>query len=286
MPAVFPTNGANGFVKSVWEEELLEAYQSQSILSVVAHQIQPVGVEGKYYINKFNSGGALVEDYNAGQPLDYSTVGTTRIEVKPDQAKVWAVRLPDINEASIIKSLRTPVIQQAGHELSVAVDRHAMESILASNVEKKVITTAAYANFDPYAEIIEANMKMSIANVPVTGRVAIVSHQVLAMLMKDPRFIASYAPTEGILQNGLIPGCKINGVEIVVAGPERFPVTTGFMLIHKDQAYGHMELLNKTEVMRDKDYFDDLLRGLMVFGGSVIREESIIVVGRDDEVTA
>ena len=139
MPATFPVNGANGFVKSVWEEELLEAYQSQSILSVVAHQIQPVGVEGKYYINKFNSGGALVEDYDATQPLDYSTVGTTRIEITPDQAKVWAVRLPDINEASIIKSLRQPVIQQAGHELSVAVDRHAMEDILASNVNKKVI---------------------------------------------------------------------------------------------------------------------------------------------------
>ena len=185
MPAVFPVNGANGVVKSVWEEELLEAYQSQSILSVVAHQIQPVGVEGKYYINKFNSGGALVEDYDATQPLDYSTVGTTRIEVAPDQAKVWAVRLPDINEASIIKSLRTPVVQQAGHELSVAVDRHAMEDILASNVEKKAIANADYANFDPYAEIIEANMKMSIANVPVTGRIAIVSHQVLAMLMKE-----------------------------------------------------------------------------------------------------
>ena len=285
MAVVFPTNGANGFVASGWEEELLQAYRTASILPVVAHEILPVGVGGKYYINRFNSGAALVEDYDGTQPLNYNEVGTTRIEITPDNAKAWGVKLDDANEASLVASLRQPVLEQAGHELSLAVDRFMMETILASNVDKKVITTADYANFDPYAEIVDANTRMSLNAVPSTGRVVIVSPEVLGMLMKDQRFIQSYNLSQGILQNGLIDGCHINGCQVVVATPDRFPISTGFMVLHKQQAFGYMQLLAKTEVLRSQDYFQDLVRGLIIFGGAVIRDEAICIVGRDDQVT-
>jgi len=97
---------------------------------------------------------------------------------------------------------------------------------------------------------------------------------VLGLLSKDDRFTRQPI----VLQNGVVDGQIINGIQVVVS-EEIAKVNNNYkiMALHKS-AIGHGKQLDELEAMRLQNSFADGIRGLMVYGGEVIRPEALAVL--------
>lgn len=251
------------FVPSLWSAELVQAFESQSIVNLVVKEIPQVG--GKYILNTMTT--PDVADYNG--TVTYGEIGMSAKEIVLDQRKIVSVKVDDIEQAQMVRSVREDITHEMGYKMAEAVDAFVVAELLgAANVK-----TGAKID-DAYDEVVKAQSKMNKANVPHAGRIALVSQEVLDALMLDARFIA-YFRNATILENGLVDGVVINGLRFAVTN--RVPDNT-MIIVHQPSAYGFAKLLHEAEAVRLIDTVADGLRQLCVFGGGVIREESIQVV--------
>lgn len=254
------------FVPSLWAAELLQAFESQTVANLVVKQIPQVG--GKYIINTMTT--PDVSDYEG--TVSYGEIGMSAKELVLDQRKVVAVKVDDIEQAQMVRAVRQDIVHDMAYKIAQAVDAFVIGEILKS---KNVKADAALEK--AYDEVVKAQSKMNKANVPHAGRIALVSQEVMDALMVDPRFIA-YFRNATILENGLVDGVVINGLRFaVVADEARLPKNT-MVIVHQPSAFGHAVLLEEMEALRLIDTFADGLRQLAVFGGGIIRPESIQVV--------
>ena len=251
------------FVPSLWSAELVQAFESQSIVNLVVKEIPQVG--GKYILNTMTT--PDVADYNG--TVTYGEIGMSAKEIVLDQRKIVSVKVDDIEQAQMVRSVREDITHEMGYKMAEAVDAFVVAELMgAANVK-----TGAKID-DAYDEVVKAQSKMNKANVPHAGRIALVSQEVLDALMLDARFIA-YFRNATILENGLVDGVVINGLRFAVTN--RVPDNT-MIIVHQPSAYGFAKLLHEAEAVRLIDTVADGLRQLCVFGGGVIREESIQVV--------
>ena len=254
------------FIPNLWASELQQAFESQAVVNLVAKPIPAIG--GKYIINTMTT--PAVSDYEG--TVQYGEIGLSAKEIQLDQRKVVAVKVDDIEQAQMVRSLRQDITHDMAYKIAQAVDAFVIGEILKSeNVKEAAVLEEAYD------EVVKAQSKMNKANVPHAGRIALVSQEVMDALMVDPRFIA-YFRNATILENGLVDGVVINGVRFaVVADETRLPKNT-MVVLHQPSAFGHAVLLEEMEALRLESTFADGLRQLAVFGGAIIRPESIQIV--------
>lgn len=251
------------FVPSLWEAELLQALESQAVANLVVKQIPAVG--GKYIINTLTT--PDVSDYEG--TVSYGEISTAAKEITLDQKKVVAVKVDDIEQAQMVRSVRQEITHDMAYKMAEAIDNFVIAELMQS---KNVKENAKIA--EAYDETVKAQSKMNKANVPHAGRIAVVSQEVLDALMLDPRFIAYYRNAT-VLENGLIDGVVINGLRFAVSN--RVPDNT-MIIVHQPTAYGFAKLLEEMEALRLESTFADGLRQLAVFGGGEIRPESVQIV--------
>ena len=105
---------------------------------------------------------------------------------------------------------------------------------------------------------------------PKAERFAIVNAEALEELHLDARFVANYT----VLENGIIEGAKINGVQLVFS-EELNGGEFAIVVLHKS-AIGFGKQLEETEAMRLQNAFADGVRGLQVCGVKTLREEAVV----------
>ena len=86
----------------------------------------------------------------------------------------------------------------------------------------------------------------------------------------DTRFTANYT----ILENGVIEGAKINGVQLIFS-EELNGGKFAIVALHKS-AIGFGKQLEETEAMRLQNAFADGVRGLQVCGVKTLRGEAVV----------
>ena len=111
---------------------------------------------------------------------------------------------------------------------------------------------------------------MNKHKVPKAERFAIVNAEALEELHLDARFVANYT----VLENGIIEGAKINGVQLVFS-EELNGGEFAIVVLHKS-AIGFGKQLEETEAMRLQNAFADGVRGLQVCGVKTLREEAVV----------
>ena len=254
------------FVPSLWSAELVQAFESQSVANLVVKQIPQVG--GKYILNTMTT--PNVADYDG--TVTYGDIQMGAKEIVLNQRKIVSVKVDDIEQAQMVRSVREDITHDMGYKMSQAVDAFVIGELLkgTNKVEGKLLPQA-------YDEIVKAQSRMNKMNVPHQGRIALVSQEVMHALMLDARFVA-YFRNATVLENGLVDGVVINGLRfVVVADEKRLPANT-MLIVHQPSAFGFAKLLEEAEAIRLIDTVADGLRQLCVFGGGFIRQESVQVV--------
>ena len=245
------------FIPQIWEARLMAKFHERSVGQLIT--TAPTKIEGnKIIFNKVSD--IALKDYEGSVSFDDLT--TSKVELPMDVKKYWAFKVDDVDAVQSAGALIDPHVAEAGYGLQEATDKLILDEALK--------TSHIVEGEKAYDVIIKANTQLNKHKVPKAERFAIVNAEALEELHLDPRFVANYT----VLENGIIEGAKINGVQLVFS-EELNGGEFAVVVLHKS-AIGFGKQLEETEAMRLQNAFADGVRGLQVCGVKTLREEAVV----------
>ena len=245
------------FIPTIWEARLLEKFHERSVAELIT--TAPTKIEGnKIVFNKVSD--VALKDYEG--TVNFDDLTTSKVELPMDVKKYWAFKVDDVDAVQSAGELIDPHVAEAGYGLQEATDKLILDEALK--------TSHTVEGEKAYDVIVKANTQLNKHKVPKAERFAIVNAEALEELHLDPRFVANYT----VLENGIIEGAKINGVQLVFS-EELNGGEFAIVVLHKS-AIGFGKQLEETEAMRLQNAFADGVRGLQVCGVKTLREEAVV----------
>ena len=245
------------FIPTIWEARLMAKFHERSVAEVIT--TAPTKIEGnKIIFNKVSD--VAIKDYEGSVSFDDLT--TSKVELPLDIKKYWAFKVDDVDAVQAAGNLIDPHVSEAAFGLQEATDTAVFAEALKTSNE----VTGEKA----YDIIVKANTQLNKNKVPKADRYIVINAEVLEDLQLDSRFTEHYT----ILENGIMEGAKINGVQLVFS-EELNGGSYAIVALHKS-AIGFGKQLQETEAMRLQNSFADGVRGLQVCGTKILREEAIV----------
>ena len=245
------------FIPQIWEARLMAKFHERSVGELIT--TAPTKIEGnKIVFNKVSD--IALKDYEGSVSFDDLT--TSKVELPMDVKKYWAFKVDDVDAVQAAGALIDPHVAEAGYGLQEDTDKLILDEALK--------TSHTVEGEKAYDVIVKANTQLNKHKVPKAERFAIVNAEALEELHLDPRFVANYT----VLENGIIEGAKINGIQLVFS-EELNGGEFAIVVLHKS-AIGFGKQLEETEAMRLQNAFADGVRGLQVCGVKTLREEAVV----------
>ena len=245
------------FIPTIWEARLLAKFHERAIVNMIT--VPPTKIEGeKIVFNKVSD--VDVKDYEGA--VTFGDLEVSKVELPMDQKKYFAFKVDDVDQVQAAGELIDPHIEEAAYKLQEAADAFVLGKAMAAASAVSGATTV-------YDAIVACNTKLNKNKVPKAERFAVVNAEALEDLHLDARFTAEYQ----ILENGIIEGAKVNGVQLIFS-EELNGGAEAVCVLHKS-AVGYGQQLKETEALRLESAFADGVRGLEVYGAAVLRAEAI-----------
>ena len=245
------------FIPQIWEARFMAKFHERSVGQLIT--TAPTKIEGnKIIFNKVSD--IVLKDYEGSVSFDDLT--TSKVELPMDVKKYWAFKVDDVDAVQSAGALIDPHVAEAGYGLQEATDKLILDEALK--------TSHTVEGEKAYDVIVKANTQLNKHKVPKSERYVIVNAEALEELHLDARFVANYT----VLENGIIEGAKINGVQLVFS-EELNGGEFAIVVLHKS-AIGFGKQLEETEAMRLQNAFADGVRGLQVCGVKTLREEAVV----------
>ena len=245
------------FIPQIWEARLMAKFHERSVGQLIT--TAPTKIEGnKIIFNKVSD--IALKDYEGSVSFDDLT--TSKVELPMDVKKYWAFKVDDVDAVQAAGALIDPHVAEAGYGLQEATDKLILDEALK--------TSHTVEGEKAYDIIVKANTQLNKNKVPKADRYVVVNAEALEELHLDARFTANYT----ILENGVIEGAKINGVQLIFS-EELNGGNFAIVALHKS-AIGFGKQLQETEAMRLQNAFADGVRGLQVCGVKTLRDDAVV----------
>jgi hypothetical protein len=275
------------FRPEIWSAALLVALQKSLVYAAP-------GVVNRDYEGEITQAGDTVRITSISDP----TIGTyvpnvTSIAPEEltdaqrtlviDQAKYFAFFVDDVDARQAKGNVMPTAMSRAAYKLADQADQFVaglytgIQSANAVNTGTAItftaIGTAATEEF--YNKVlVPLKVKLDEANVPTEGRFCVVPPWGHAMLLLSSLFSrVDGAGGNAAGPNGLVG--RAAGFDIRVSNNVPL-ITTDFAVIAGvDSAISFAEQINKTEAYRPEAKFADAVKGLYLYGGKLVRPDSL-----------
>ncbi len=273
---VKPGGGINSFIPAVWNAGILLSFYEKALTPYITMRADDIA--GGMIIYNFLQD-VQVDDYT-GTDIDYSELDTTAITIPMDQAKSWAFKVGDIQKRqSKNASYIQKAIISAGRQLQKAIDTAVLQAQI-KNAQKNGVNlgTVTVSAENVYDILVNIDIEMSKMDMPEEERFCVVSHDVMGMLRKDPRFTFQ----QQILRDGILEGSKVANMTIYTtnylpstAAKNNTDATVQIIAGHPE-CWGFAAELDECEKLRAQGNFADLYRGLYSYGAGPIRKKNYV----------
>jgi N4-gp56 family major capsid protein len=194
-----------------------------------------------------------------------------------DQSKFFAFAVDDVDARQAKGNVIPQSMNEAAYGFADVIDQYIANSmytgIQAAN-QAGSITVAANTPSDFYDKVlVPLKIKLDLANVPTEGRWINVRPEAHGALLRDARFVkVNESGTSEGLRNGHVG--RAAGFDIMVTN--NAPNTSGseyVTIAGTNAAYTFAEQINKVEAYRPQDSFSDAVKGLVLYGGKLVRPD-------------
>lgn len=255
-------------------------------------------------------GTITVTDYTRNTDINApQSVESAQTILSINQAKYFNFAIDDVDKAQIKPQVMDEAMYEAGYAMADVADQF-IASQLAGNVASanligssgSPITTMATAGV-PYGYMVQAAQLLDQANVPQSGRWAIVPPWFYAYIRKDPTFLHPTIAGDVLLRLGRVNAGQMgdmNGgpdgmvdseptAETLVGQIAGFTVymsnnvpnsanTAYQVAFGHSSAWSYAEQVVKLEAYRPPYRFSDAMKGLHVYGAKVTRPQAIVLL--------
>ena len=286
-------------IPQLWSKKLLERFYDATVLNAISttdYEGEIKNYGDTVIINTIPD--ITITNYRMGDNLNVQRPVANTVSLLIDQGKYWSFIMDDVADAQSMINMIPAWAENASEQLKITVDTET----LAFNVGKAVA-----ANRGQTAGRLSANINLGIAatpvvltpanvidyivdlgtvldeqNTPETGRKLVIPAWMAGLIKKSELKDASLSgDSVSIARNGRLG--TVDRFELYVSNllPKTGANHYVFALHPKSLTFATQ--LTKTESLRAESTFGDIMRGLMVYGRSVIQPtliaEGVVVKG-------
>lgn len=268
------------FIPEVWSASILEALRAKLVFPSLCNRdyegdIREAG--DTVHITGYDD--VTVKKYTRGTNITVDAVtdankGTLTI----DQSDYFAFKVNDLDKVQAKADLTGNFTNSAAYNMALNVEKY-ISGLMDKAATAPAKTISVTTPSDAYLAVVEARKKLDKQNVPTEGRWIVVSPDFYALLLQDSRFIEGTEAGHTTLLNGVVGSVsgftvvESNNVPTVSGKPSKQSIIAG-----TNAATTFAQQVNKVEAMRMQDDFADMVRGLDLYGGLVVRPECLTKV--------
>jgi len=230
-----------------------------------------------------------VQDYARGATLSTSTgLADQELVLNIDQAKYFQFKVDDLEKRFSHVNWQQIASDNAAYQLKDSFDANVLTAGIAGattnaygTVASPIDTGFATGEADPLDVLARLARLLDEQNVPEENRWVVAKPEFFEELAKTSSKLMSvdYNQGNGGLRNGLVASGELRGFKMYKSNNVPTPANSGGAT-HSVLA-GHMsaiscaQALSTVETVRATDSFQDIVRGLLVWGRKVLRPEAL-----------
>ena len=236
-----------------------------------------------------------VNDYTRGLAVTSTNLTDQELVLTIDQAKSFAFKLDDLEKRFSHVNFQAIASDNAAYKLRDAMDANIMTAISAgAGVTTGMGTTSVPIDIgfgsgevDPLNQMALAAKELDENNVPEEGRWFVAAPEWYNVLSNTASKLLTvdFNAGQGSIRNGLVASGLLRGFQMYKSNNLPTNDLTGASPAGSATApealFGHISAvsaasaMNKVETVRDTSTFSDIVRGLMVWGRKVLRDDSV-----------
>jgi hypothetical protein len=266
------------FIPEVWSAKLLVGLEK-------AHVYGAADVINRDYEGEISQYGDTVHITNLADPTigDYTAHSDITIEDVDDadtvltinQSKYFAFEVDDVEKRQARGDVMNEQARKAGYKLKDVSDLHIAGLMAAGVAGGNLIAeqTISEGTNKAYNILVNLGVKLDKSNVPSDNRWVVVTPDFHGLLLQDSRFIAAGdAQGAEVRTNGHVGRAAGFSIKVSNNAPDGPGAGAGKLIIAGYKgAVSFAEQIAKTEATRKEKGFADIVKGLHLYGGKVIR---------------
>lgn len=221
-----------------------------------------------------------VGTYDTAEKIKYEDLKGTSQELVIDQKKYWALKVDDIDELQANVKLADKFIRQAKIQIIDTKDAYLHALGVAGVYSNNQLGTVAINDSNIYSTFTKMFRLLSRTNaIDSDGKGAdgknpflILPPEIVEIVKNSPKAIQATNLGDQTIRKGTI--LQFAGFDIkqstVVEYNNGFDIIAG-----TSEGITFADQLTKTESLRDKDSFSDLVRGLYLYGAKVVQPKCL-----------
>lgn len=236
-----------------------------------------------------------VNDYTRGLAVTSTNLTDQELVLTIDQAKSFAFKLDDLEKRFSHVNFQAIASDNAAYKLRDAMDENIMAAISAgAGVTTGMGTTSVPIDIgfgsgevDPLNQMALAAKELDENNVPEEGRWFVAAPEWYNVLSNTSSKLLTvdFNAGQGSIRNGLVASGLLRGFQMYKSNNlptnDLSGATPAGSATAPEALFGHISAvsaasaMNKVETVRDTSTFSDIVRGLMVWGRKVLRDDSV-----------
>lgn len=287
------TQYSGNFIPEIWSGKLQAKFYKTTVFSEISNNDWEGEIKGqgdKVHIRTIPT--ITINSYSKGDNLTNQVPTSAPIELLIDQGKYFAVVLDDVDAVQTDVKLMDMFTNDATEQMKIAIDAQILDGVKAAAATANKGATAGVisgnvnlgTDASPRAVtkaniidlILDAGQVLDEQNVPESGRWLVIPSWMAAMI-KNSDLKQAYLTGDSVspLRNGKLG--MIDRFQVYVSN--NLPKTgdgDSYLLAGTKDAITFASQMTNVETLRAQSTFGNIVRGLNVFGYSVIKPEALV----------
>lgn len=287
------TQYSGNFIPEIWSGKLQAKFYKTTVFSEISNNDWEGEISGqgdKVHIRTIPT--ITINDYAKGDNLTNQVPNSAPIELLIDKGKYFAVVLDDVDAVQTDVKLMDMFTNDATEQMKIAIDALILDGVkaAAATANKGATAGAISGNLNlgtdgaPRAVtkanvldlILDAGQVLDEQNVPESGRWLVIPSWMAAMI-KNSDLKQAYLTGDSVspLRNGKLG--MIDRFTVYVSN--NLPKTgdgDSYLMAGTKDAITFASQMTNVETLRAQSTFGNIVRGLNVFGYSVIKPEALV----------
>ena len=269
------------FIPELWSTKIVELLHKNCVMLQCVNRNYEGEIRQKgdtVHIRSFSA--MAITDYDGSiEDAAYETPTPVEQELVIDQAKMWGLKIDDVSKAQSDINILTGYAKEAAYALETTIDTFLLakhSDVPAGNTIGTVTTPIALTKDNIYSYMVDLAAKLEDANAVGEGMkkpFVVINPKIKALVLKSPEFIHATALGDNVLRKGAIG--EIAGMDVLVSTNFVAVSSKYYILAGTNEAITFAEQLTKTETVKDKSFFGDLVRGLAVYGAKTVQANAL-----------
>jgi hypothetical protein len=230
----------------------------------------------KLHITK--SGSTTIRDYVPGQDIEIENFDGSEVVLEIEKMKYFSKYYDNVDTVQSIKGVMENDMKDSAKELKLEADKYVAEKLLAS-VEAGEIAKSASAitpNKNNVVEAVEAGL-VALYEKNVDTATEIWGELSPKMYSHMRQYLTELATNNiELMKKGIIG--KYNNVNICIENLLPTKSSTRYNFLRTGKAFAFAEQIDQIDATKKEKGFGDIVKGLYVFGGVVVRPEEAYAI--------